>query len=94
MGRYLDIAHVVAINENNELNELTASPKTIADPAGLCPDCGSGQWWQQPGEPWHCRTCESNMPLTATTLALRCHEVPTRSARDPARLRRVERRRI
>jgi hypothetical protein len=36
MGRYLDIAHAVAVNENNELNELTSTPDTINDPAGPC----------------------------------------------------------
>ncbi|MDQ4146388.1 MAG: hypothetical protein M3120_01625 [Pseudomonadota bacterium] len=44
------------------------------EPAGPCPDCGSGQWWQLPGEPWHCRACEPDMPLTATTLTLPCHK--------------------
>jgi TubC N-terminal docking domain len=41
---------------------------TIADPDGLCPACGSGQWWQLPGQAWYCRVCEPDMPLTATTL--------------------------
>lgn len=88
MGRYLDIAHAVVINEINELNELTFRPKTITDPAGPCPHCGSGQWWQLPGKPWQCRSCEPDMPLEATTLTLPCHRVQTRLARDPARLRR------
>jgi hypothetical protein len=89
MGRYLDIAHAVAINENNELNESTLSAEVITDPAGPCPHCGSGQWWQLPGEPWHCRACKPDMPLGATTLTLPCHEVQPRPVRDPARLRRM-----
>jgi hypothetical protein len=40
------------------------------EPTGPCPACGSGQWWQLSGEDWHCRACEPNMPLTATTLTL------------------------
>ncbi len=43
---------------------------TFADPAGPCPDCGSGQWWQRSGQAWHCRACEPDMPLTATTVIL------------------------
>jgi hypothetical protein len=47
---------------------------TTADPAGPCPACGAGQFWQLPGEPWHCRHCEPDMPLTATSLTLACHK--------------------
>lgn len=114
MGRYLDIAHTVAGNEINELNEISPSPEinadpveaqtgqglhtredhrsSIADPTVPCPICDSGQWWQLPGQPWHCRECR---PLSdaenrrATTLTLPCHEVRTRSVRNPARLRRM-----
>jgi hypothetical protein len=43
---------------------------TVADPDGPCPACGSGQWWQLPGELWHCRACEPDIPLAATTLTL------------------------
>lgn len=42
-------------------------PANIIDPVGACPSCGSGQWWQLPGEPWHCRTCEPDMPMSAKT---------------------------
>ncbi len=45
----------------------TEELKTI-EPARLCSDCGSGQWWQLPGQLWHCRACAPDMPLTATTL--------------------------
>jgi hypothetical protein len=87
MGRYLDIARTVASNEKNELNELTSTPEIINDPAGPCPACGCGQWWQLLGEPWHCRVCTPEMPIEATTLTLPCHEVQTRLVRDLARLR-------
>jgi hypothetical protein len=46
----------------------------IAEPDTACPDCGSGQWWQLPGESWRCRPCEPDLPLTATTLTLPCHK--------------------
>ena len=62
---------------------------TIANPAGLCPHCGCGQWWQQPGEAWYCRACKPDMPLGATTLTLPCHKVQTRPVRDRACLRRM-----
>ncbi|MGH8501336.1 MAG: hypothetical protein ACREVE_02465 [Gammaproteobacteria bacterium] len=45
---------------------------TIADPTDPCPACGSGRWWQLPGQPWHCRACEADMPREATTLTLPC----------------------
>ncbi len=78
MGRYLDIAHAI---EHYEINEKSpaCSDKPVSgaivlsdagDPAGPCPACGSGQWWQLPGQAWHCRVCEPDMPLTATTLTL------------------------
>ncbi len=45
------------------------------DPIGPCPDCGSGQWWHLPAQAWHCRACEPDMPLTATTLTSgHCHK--------------------
>jgi hypothetical protein len=89
MGRYLDIAHAVAINENNELNELTSTLEIINDPPGPCPHCGSGQWWQLPGKPWRCRSCKPDMPLDATTLTLPCHEPRSPSVHNSERLRRM-----
>ncbi len=56
----------------NYLNKEATN--TSDDPDGPCSDCGSGQWWQLPGEPWHCRACEPDVPLTATTLTLPCHK--------------------
>ncbi|HKH21494.1 MAG TPA: hypothetical protein VKB53_11540, partial [Gammaproteobacteria bacterium] len=43
-----------------ELLEYLSSnaPATIAEPDTACPGCGSGQWWQLPGGPWHCRACK------------------------------------
>src|SRR5215212_5060661 len=35
----------------------------VAEPTEPCSDCRSGQWWQLPGEFWHCRTCKPDMPL-------------------------------
>jgi hypothetical protein len=54
--------------------ELKSNTGLRPDPTDPCPVCGSGQWWQLPGEPWHCRACEPDMPLTATTLTL-CHAI-------------------
>jgi hypothetical protein len=47
----------------------------VQRPARPCPDCGSDQWWQLPGETWHCPACEPDMPPSATTLTLPCHKV-------------------
>jgi hypothetical protein len=57
------------------------------DPAGPCPNCGSDQWWQLPGEPWHCRACVPNMPLRATTLTLPFHKAGLRPVAGHAGLR-------
>jgi hypothetical protein len=55
-------------------------------PHGPCPACGSDQWWQLPGEPWHCRACEPGMLLTATILTLPCYKVELRPVAVQARL--------
>jgi len=57
-----------------------SAEERLTDPDAACPDCGSGQWWQLPGKPWHCRQCEPNKPLMATTLTLPCHTPPTPAA--------------
>src|SRR5215217_1160140 len=59
-----------------ELLEYLSSnaPATIAEPDTACLARGSGQWWQLPGQAWHCRQCEPDMPLAATTLTLPCHK--------------------
>ncbi len=62
---------------------------TFADPTGPCPDCGSGQSWQTPGEPWHCRACQPDMPLTATTLTLPCHKERVAAIGSAADLERM-----
>jgi hypothetical protein len=37
---------------------IDASPENrLTDPTGPCPTCGGWQWWQLPGQPWHCRSC-------------------------------------
>jgi hypothetical protein len=59
----------------------------IKDPTGPCPKCGCGQYWQLPGEPWHCWQCEPDMPLTAKTLTLPCNAVCKEPALDDAWLR-------
>jgi hypothetical protein len=53
----------VAKAENSKTNEPT--PHTIPHPAEPCAHCGYGQWWQIPGQPWHCCACQPDMPLTA-----------------------------
>jgi hypothetical protein len=63
---------------NDALISGLISLNDAVDPDGPCPACGSGQWWQLPGEPWHCRACGPDMPLTATTLTLPCHKVELR----------------
>ncbi len=67
------------------LNRTAAN--TILDPDGPCPSCGPRQWWQLPGRAWHCRACEPDMPLTATTLTLPCHKVELRPEAAHAGLR-------
>jgi hypothetical protein len=64
----------VAKPKNSKTSKPVSTPKTIADPVGPCRDCGSGQWWQLARQAWHCRACEPDMPLTATTLTLACHK--------------------
>ena len=58
----------LAKTKHSKTNNAVSIPKTTVDPVKPCPHCGSSQWWQLPGEPWHCRICESDMPLRATTL--------------------------
>jgi hypothetical protein len=52
----------------------------LSDPDTTCPACGSGQYWQLPGEPWHGRQGEPNTSLTATTLTRACHKAPASPA--------------
>jgi hypothetical protein len=59
---------------NSSTQGSTTKKLEAIDPAGPCPGCGLGHWWQLPGEPWHCRACEPDMSLTATTLTLPCHK--------------------
>ncbi len=86
--------------EKNEINEKSpahndkrVSGATVlndaGEPDGLCPDCGSGQWWQLPGEPRHCRIWEPDMPLRATTLTLPSHKAELYPVVAHARLRTV-----
>jgi hypothetical protein len=77
----------VAKTENSKTSKAVSIPKTIVDPDGPCPACGSGQWWQLPGRAWRCRACEPDMPLTTTTLTLPCHKVELRPAAALAELR-------
>jgi hypothetical protein len=65
------LTHDIRSGNSSRVEALTAQ---AADPDAPCPNCGSGQWWQMPGESWHCRVCEPDMPLTATTLTLSCHK--------------------
>jgi hypothetical protein len=63
--------------ERNEINEKSParsdkpasgamSLNDAGDPAGPCDTCGSGQWWQLPGQAWHCRVCTPDVPLIDT----------------------------
>jgi hypothetical protein len=78
----------VAKPENSKASEPVAADAAIADPAGRCPDCGSGQWWQLPGEPWHCHHCE---PLSGEQAAVLrrdsriCREIQAPPVRDARR---------
>ncbi len=69
--------------------ESKSSPALpMSDPTEPCPDCGSGQWWPLPGDPWHCRACKPDMPLMATTLTpLPYHKVELRPVAARAELR-------
>jgi len=88
-----DLLHDLRTHKSELVAYLAAeSPAMVADesadPAGPCPTCGSGQFWQaKDGGPWRCRVCRSDMPLTATTLTLPCHKVKARPARADAQLR-------
>ncbi len=58
------------------LNQQAAN----TDPAGLCPKCGSGQYWQLPGGLWHCRACTpmseaDNRRATTLTLLARAESL-------------------
>jgi hypothetical protein len=79
-----DFSDINSVGEGNSFGS-----GSIADPAGPCPSCGSGQYRQLPSEPWHCRACEPDMPLAAATLALPCHKVQHQPVRDPARVKRM-----
>ncbi|HKF94614.1 MAG TPA: hypothetical protein VKB96_08435 [Gammaproteobacteria bacterium] len=59
--------------------DIGSTKERLTDPDGPCETCGSGQYWQVPGEPWHCWQCEPNAPLAATTLTLTCHPPPAPS---------------
>jgi hypothetical protein len=59
--------------------DIGSPTERLTDPDGPCEACGSGQYWQLPGEPWHCWQCEPNKPLAATTLTLTCHPPPSDS---------------
>jgi len=82
-GCYPSPAASADVREMRRLHEIQgrelatlAAQDTIADPAGACPACGSGQWWQLPGKPWHCRQCapmSDDDQRRATTLTLPCH---------------------
>ncbi len=86
--------------EKNEINEKSPARSATSvsgaitlndtsDPARPCYVCGSGQWWQIPGQAWHCRACEPDMPLTATTVTLPCHKVELRPVSTSAGLERM-----
>ncbi len=75
--------------ESDSIVQMPIVSNHRTEPDAPCPACGSGQWWQLPGQPWHCRACEADMPLEATSLTLPCHKPQARPVRDPARLSTV-----
>jgi hypothetical protein len=60
--------------------DIGSPTERLTDPDGPCEACGSGQYWQLPGEPWHGRQGEPNTSLTATTLTRACHKAPASPA--------------
>ncbi len=52
---------------------------TIAEPDGPCPGCGSGQWWQLPGEGWHCRACCLTCRLRPPRWLCHAHKASTKN---------------
>ncbi len=88
------IAEVATVAVATAENSKTSEPdsRLIPDPAGRCPNCGSGQYWQLPCKPWRCRECEpmsDDISRRATTLtpilpcACRTACTRTRRARRP-----------
>src|SRR5215218_7844540 len=70
----LDTMSALSVLNQVHPENFPAGSAFAAKPESACPNCGSGQWWQLPGQAWHCRGCEADMPLTATTLTLPCHK--------------------
>lgn len=66
----LDTMSTLSVLNRAHSENTSVSLNESGDPAGPCPSCGSGQWWQD-GNTWHCRTCTPNMPLVATILTVR-----------------------
>jgi hypothetical protein len=78
----LDTMSALSVLNQAHPENFPAVSDFVADPDRACPNCGSGQWWQLPGQAWHCRQCEPDMPLAATTLTLPCHKEQARPV-DP-----------
>lgn len=69
-----------------------ASNLETIEPTEPCLACGCGQYWQLPGEPWHCRQCEplnGELSRSATTLTLNGHVPGARRVRAHASLSSV-----
>ncbi|MBA3732013.1 MAG: hypothetical protein H0W93_06600 [Gammaproteobacteria bacterium] len=64
------------------------SNSETVEPTAPCHNCGTGQWWHLPTEPWHCRQCKPLSAATAhsTTLTLSCHQIAKRPVRAHAQL--------
>lgn len=61
-----ELLHELRTHKSELLAHLTidcespvSATDTIADPNGACSTCGGWQWWQTPGDPWHCRSCRT-----------------------------------
>lgn len=74
------VAPVPALDVAKVATVAVAEPedsKNVSDPKALCLACTGGQYWQpQEGGAWHCQRCEPDMPATATTLTMACHQPP------------------
>ncbi len=72
----VDSVSTLSVSNRAHPENISVSLSVAGDPITACSTCGSGQWWQLPGDPWHCRACEpmsEDAAPRATTLTLPCH---------------------
>ena len=80
----LDTMSALSVLNQVHPENFPAGSAFAAKPESACPACGSAQWWQLPGQAWHCRACKPDTPLTATTLTLPCHNAQVPPVGAPA----------